>query len=604
MPFINYENYGRFENVGSNDYQFSVTDEVGLSEAVGTGVYPNVTGVLKQKDFKQFVDSGLLEGPLEEFCPDRDPEAAFYKWATQKTSTNKGLKFFNMARSLELGGHPEQALKGYYSVFVNFPKEVVWQKNSPWYIGVAALDSIYGLLERHPEWKFGLLDAHIRIENGFDSKVTNDVFSISPGKWVKKAARSKKITELGEVQENIGSGNVELVKYANGHWQLLVSGKPFIIRGMCYLPNPIGVSPDWGYRSHSEWMVSDQNGNGLIDAPLEAWVDKNGNNSQDRNERNMGDFQLLKEMGVNVIRLYHHSENKQLLRELKNKYGIGIIMGDFLGAYTIGSGSQWEKGTDYTDPAQLEKMRQSVEDMVLENKDESYLLMWMLGNENNYGNATNADRKPAEFYKFANSIAQMIKRLDSLHPVALCNGDIENLDLIAQLCPDIDVLGVNSYRGSFGFGKSFWDALAELWKKPVIISEFGCPAYVKRGGEAVGAQKQAEYLLGSWKDIMNHTAGFGSGIAIGGAIFEWMDEWWKAGPQYGVWIQDTEPQMAGPFPDGFMYEEWLGITGQGNGDNSPFMRKLRPAYEAFKFGPWKEPMPFSPTVKEVVEGAE
>jgi len=62
-------------------------------------------------------------------------------------------------------------------------------------------------------------------------------------------------------------------------------------------------------------------------------------------------------------------------------------------------------------------------------------------------------------------------------------------------------------------------------------------------------------------------------------IFEWLDEWWKA---YEPSMHDTKGLFTGPFPDGFMHEEWLGICGQGDGKNSPFLRELRPAYFMYK----------------------
>ena len=45
--------------------------------------------------------------------------------------------------------------------------------------------------------------------------------------------------------------------------------------------------------------------NGIVDGPYESWVDTNKNNKQDDNEKIVGDFQLMKEMGVNTIRIYH-----------------------------------------------------------------------------------------------------------------------------------------------------------------------------------------------------------------------------------------------------------------------------------------------------------
>jgi beta-glucuronidase len=69
-------------------------------------------------------------------------------------------------------------------------------------------------------------------------------------------------------------------------------------------------------------------------------------------------------------------------------------------------------------------MLDSVRKMVTEFKDEPFLLMWLLGNENVYGVACNADKKPASFFKFANEAARLIKSLDPDHPVAIASGDV------------------------------------------------------------------------------------------------------------------------------------------------------------------------------------
>jgi len=69
-------------------------------------------------------------------------------------------------------------------------------------------------------------------------------------------------------------------------------------------------------------------------------------------------------------------------------------------------------------------MLESVRQMVEEYKNEPYVLMWLLGNENNYGVAANADKEPEAFYRFANECAKLIKSLDpQKRPVAISNGD-------------------------------------------------------------------------------------------------------------------------------------------------------------------------------------
>ena len=42
------------------------------------------------------------------------------------------------------------------------------------------------------------------------------------------------------------------------------------------------------------------------------------------------------------------------------------------------------------------------------------------------------------------------------------------------------------------------------------------------------------------------------------------------------------PNWAGPYPGGFMFEEWLGLVTQGDGSVSPFLRQLRRSYELYQ----------------------
>ena len=68
-----------------------------------------------------------------------------------------------------------------------------------------------------------------------------------------------------------------------------------------------------------------------------------------------------------------------------------------LGGYAVDSGANWKVGTDYTNPDQRAKMLSSVESMVNDNKDEPYVLFWVLGNENIFGAGNNPIRIPRRF---------------------------------------------------------------------------------------------------------------------------------------------------------------------------------------------------------------
>jgi len=289
----------------------------------------------------------------------------------------------------------------------------------------------------------------------------------------------------------------------------------------------------------------------------------------------------MRQMGVNTIRLYHNTlkVNKELLRQLYEEYGIMVIMGDFLGKYAIGSGAKWDPGTDYDNEEQKKNMMESATNMALEFRNEPYILFWLLGNENVYGYACNADKEPDAFFKFANEVAKRIKEIDPEHPVAICSGDTLFLDKFGRYAPDIDIFGTNSYRGDAGFGR-LWRGVKEEADKPALITEFGCPAYAEGKTPDEAEQLQAEYHRGAWEDIKNNTAfAGGEGNSIGGIVFEWLDEWWKA---YEPSIHDTKGLFTGPFPDGYMHEEWLGICGQGDGKSSPFLRQLRKAYYMYQ----------------------
>ncbi len=585
---IDYRRYGQFAAVGTKDYAYRIHDPQGLSQALGEGIYPNTSGVTNDPNYKKVKDQGRLEGSHWDFVNSEDREAAFYKWATAPEP--QGVKLYYTASILEKAKMTYEAIKAYHALVVHFPRTVGWTYwHTPWYPAQAAIARIKYLIRQHPELNLKYDYAKIRVINGFDNDINNDVVITYPGviekknfiDWLRKKFKMDTAPlRLTKMTRQLGEGEVRLVQYDNQHWQLLVKGQPYLIKGLTYAPTKVGQSPDKG--TLVSWMEMDTNKNGILDGPYESWVDKNRNNQQDPDEPVVGDFPLMKEMGVNTLRIYHQpfEPKKEVLREMFKKFGFRVLMGDFLGKYTFGSGASWYQGTDYENPEHRKNMMEAVRKMVMEYKDEPYILMWILGNENNYGVASNADQKPAAYYQFVNAVALMIKSIDKNHPVAVCNGDTLFLDIFAKNAPDVDIFSANVYRGGDGFG-SFWEQVKDATGKPAFISEYGAPAYVKHLSLKEGEEAQADYDEGNWDDIENNLAGNpqGAGNALGGIIFEWTDEWWK---NYEPFFHDKKSDAVGPFPGGYYYEEWFGLTAQGNGKHSPFMRQLRTSYERYK----------------------
>lgn len=387
------------------------------------------------------------------------------------------------------------------------------------------------------------------------------------------------------------AAEVQIVKSEDG-WRLLKDGDPFFIKGVCHSGlNEIGKSSH--DNSMRDWMIVDDDNDGRIDLAYQTWLDENRNNKQDKNEKPIGDFKLMKSMGVNTIRLYHHASNdpsvlainpgnllyshapnKKLLRQMYKETGLMIMMGDLLGAYTIGSGAPWLVGTDYRDPDQCAKMMRSVHDMVMEFKDEPYILVWALGNENNLEQFThtNAARYPIEYARFVNSVAKYIKQLDPNHPVCLVNGETVFLEVYKEYAPDVDIIGLNSYRHWQGFN-TLWKEVEAKFGKPVLISEYGTihpPVDPKT--RILNEERQAQIHKDSWEDIAAHKAGAKSpGNALGGFAFVLVDDWWQSGNPY---YHDLTA-------DEFNFE-WHGLLSQGDGKHSPLMRQPREVYYMYK----------------------
>ncbi|MFH1202597.1 MAG: glycoside hydrolase family 2 TIM barrel-domain containing protein [Candidatus Omnitrophota bacterium] len=580
---VDYSKYGRFTGMGTKDYHYKILDQEGLSLAVGEGIYPNTTSIRWDLAYAKAKEEGRLSGSHWDFIYTDDNQANFFKWAT--ASEPQGIRLFYTGLVLERAGLIAHAIKAYYAIVVNFPNSYGWTYwHTPWYVASAAIAKIKYLCRKHPELKIKLVEARIQVINGFDNDINNDIVITNPGRFVEVTFwdRLKPLLnkfQFKTVKRRVGQGKVGLVQYSDGSWQLLVDNKPYVIKGITYAPVKVGQSPDDG--TLKNWMEYDYNKNGKCDGPYDAFIDKNRNNKQDINEPALGDFTLMKEMGVNTIRLYHQpfKLDKKLLQDMYNRFGIRVILGDFLGKYAIGSGASWYEGTDYNNPKHRENMLNEVKKLVLEFKDEPYVLMWLLGNENVYGVACNANKDPDAFFKFVNEVALEIKKIDKNHPIAIANGDTLFLDRFAKNCPDVDIFAANVYRGGYGF-VDFWQVVKEQTDKPAFISEYGCSAYAEGKSTEEAEALQAEYHRSAWEDTsLNMTGQDGFGNALGAILFEWLDEWWKA---YEPSVHDTKGLFTGPFPDGFMHEEWLGIVGQGNGSLSPFLRQSRKSYFTYK----------------------
>ena len=308
--------------------------------------------------------------------------------------------------------------------------------------------------------------------------------------------------------------------------KLVVNGEHFMINGMNWDYFPIGTN-----FSYSLWKQSDD----VIKAALDA---------------EMG---LLKNMGVNVIRQYTGVQPKWI-KYIYEKYGIYTLLNHSFGRYGLTINGTWVPVTDYRDPDTQKLLMSEATKLAQDYKDTPGLLMFLLGNENNYGlfwaGAETEDfpdeqekidfigeERGRPMYKLMNDASIKMKSIDGSHPIAICNGDVLFIDIIAEECKNIDVFGTNMYRGS-----SFTDAfktVKEKLKIPIMLTEFGADSFnaIKN---AEDQKMQAYYMVENWKDIYQNAAGLGkSENAIGGFTFQFSDGWWKFGQTKNLEVHDN-----------------------------------------------------------------
>lgn len=367
--------------------------------------------------------------------------------------------------------------------------------------------------------------------------------------------------------------NQVLVRKDGTGYRLAVNGNDFFVNGMNWDYFPIGTN-----YNYSLWKQPDD----VIRAALDY------------------EMPLLKNMGVNSIRLYTGVPAKWI-RYIYEQYGIYTMLNHSFGRYGLTLKGKWVANTDYANPLVRELLIKEVKGMVSEYQSTPGLLMFLLGNENNYGlfwrgaeteNIPMQDRRSTKdaqhLYKLFNDAAKEMKAISQSHPVAICNGDLLFLDIIARECKDIDVLGINTYRG-LTFTDLFDRAKKEI-DKPVVLTEFGSDAYNTKANKE-DQEYQARVLVSNWKEIYANAAGMGkNGNALGGFTFQFSDGWWKTGQisnldehdvtaswSNGGYLNDYAPG------DNNMNEEWFGICAKGpTNERGTYQLYPRAAYYALK----------------------
>ena len=241
-----------------------------------------------------------------------------------------------------------------------------------------------------------------------------------------------------------------------------------------------------------------------------------------------GDKAALKADGGNSWRTWGVDRNTQGQLDQAQKLGMTVTVGIWLGH--TDNGFHWDNADAVA--AQKEAARRAI----LEYRNSPALLIWALGNEMETGG--NEDN--AVMWSAIEDIAKMAHALDPNHPtmtvVAELGGD--KIQQINARCPDIDIVGINTYGGGPTVGQRYAQAGGT---KPYIVTEYGPPGTWESRKNAWGVvpeltstEKAARYAATYEKGVL------GQPLCLGSYAFTWGSKQEATATWFGLLLPDGD----------------------------------------------------------------
>lgn len=253
---------------------------------------------------------------------------------------------------------------------------------------------------------------------------------------------------------------------------------------------------------------------------------------------------FLKEIGGNSFRTWGVGNDTQRILDEAEKLGLKVTLGIWLG--------HERHGFNYADARQVREQFNRAKAAVEKFKDHPALLMWAVGNEmEGFKEGDN----PA-IWAAVNQIAAMIKKTDPNHPTMTVIAEIggARVESVHDLCPSIDIVGINSYGGGPSLAERYRKAGG---KKPYILTEYGPPGTWEVGKNAWGAPQE----LTSTAKADAYRATYEKAIlaekdklCLGGYAFTWGNKQEATATWYGLFLSDGHRLEA----TDFLHEVWTG----------------------------------------------
>ena len=274
---------------------------------------------------------------------------------------------------------------------------------------------------------------------------------------------------------------VEVVETAPGQWQLLRGGHPYFVKGA--------------------------GGDGPKD--------------------------MLAAAGANTFRTWGVGPDLGAQLDEAQALGLTVVVGHWLG--------HPRHGFDYNDLDMVTEQFERVRRDVLAYRDHPALLLWAIGNEME-GFAEGDD---AAVWSHVQALAAMIKDLDPNHPTMTVTAEIggRRVQAVHSLCPDIDIMGINSYGGLPSLPQRYRRLRGT---KPIIITEFGPPGTWEIAMNEFGAPPEltSTEKAAVYRDAYAAGCLEAGGLCLGGFAFTWGFKVEATSTWYGMFLPNGDKLAA------------------------------------------------------------
>lgn len=238
-----------------------------------------------------------------------------------------------------------------------------------------------------------------------------------------------------------------------------------------------------------------------------------------------GSKSVLKEVGGNSFRTWGIGPETQVELDEAEKLGLTVAVGIWLG--------HRQHGFRYDDPQAVAKQKEDVRKAVLKYKDHPAVLVWGLGNE------MEVDNDSPQLWAAIQELAKMVHEIDPHHPTMTVVAEIggDKVRKIQEQCPDIDIIGINTYGGGPSLARRFREGGG---MKPYIVTEYGPPGTWETKANDFGAPPEMTSTAKAekYRDVYRASIGGAKEICLGSYAFTWGHKIEATATWFGMFLPD------------------------------------------------------------------